>query len=581
MNNKPTLYHPEKPERSRDWFEPLSVWGMMHRGWMSAAGFSPELLDGRPVVGIANSWSEANSCNMNLRTLAEAVKRGIWQAGGIPIEFPTISLGEILIKPTTMLYRNLMAMEIEESITAHPFDSVVLLSGCDKTTPAALMGAVSANVPALILTSGPMLRSSYRGRELGAGHDVTEYLSEHHAGQMTRQELCELESCIARSIGHCTVMGTASTMACLLEALGLTLPGTAALPAPDSRRLQLAERTGRQAVAIAQAHLTPGRIITPAALTNAIKALHAIGGSTNAVIHLIALARRLGYALTPTQIDQLGRDVPLLVNLRPSGAYLMEDLFQAGGMPAVLKELAPLLDTSALTITGATLAEQIEQTPTTWNREVIRAYSPTRDAGAIRVVRGTLCPDGAVIKQSAATPALLTHSGPAYVFEDYEELQLALNDPDLPVTRDHILVLRGAGPVGAPGMPEWGVFGVPLKLFREGVRDIVRISDARASGTSHGTIVVHAAPEAAVGGPLALVETGDTIVLDVPAGRLDLLVAPDELARRRAGWVASQRPERGYRRLFYDHVTQAHEGVDFDFLTPAELRPFPLPNTLA
>jgi len=562
--------------RSRDWFEPLSLWGIMHRGWMSAEGLSPEVFDGRPVVGICNSWSELNNCNTNLKDIAEAVKRGVWQAGGLPLEFPTISLGELMMKPTTMLYRNLMAIDVEECIVAHPLDSVVLLAGCDKTVPAQIMGAISANVPALMVTSGPMLRSNYRGRELGSGHSISDYLNEYNAGMISRQDLCEIETCISRSTGHCTVMGTASTMACLVEAMGFTLPGGAAIPGPDARRLHLAERAGRRAVAMAQEFLTPRKIITPQTLENAIRVLHAIGGSTNAVIHLIAFARRLGFDLPLEHFDRLAEGVPLLVNIMPSGKYGMENFHAAGGMQAVLKELAPILHQDVMTITGETMAQWLERAEPSWNRDIIYdAHQVSEGNGAIRMLRGTLCPSGALIKTSAASPHLMKHRGPAFVFDDYEKMLVELNDPELPVTSDHVLILKGGGPIGGPGMPEWGVFGIPLKLFRQGVRDVVRISDARASGTSHGTIVVHTAPEAAVGGPIGLVQTGDVIELDVASGRLDLLIEPTELEQRRKRFVPPARPERGYKQMYFDHVLQADQGVDFDFMT-TELQPFPL-----
>ena len=569
------IYSTKKKLRSRDWFEPLSAWGMCHRGWLRAEGFSEENFEGKPVIGICNSWSELTNCNSNLRTVAEAVKRGVWQAGGFPLEFPTISLGEPFMKPTTMLFRNLMAMDVEECIEANPLDAVVLLAGCDKTVPAQIMGALSANIPALMVTSGPMLRSSVHGKELGSGHDLFEYLNEFNSGKMTRGQLNDIEGCISRSTGHCMVMGTASTMACVVEALGFTLPFGASIPGPDSRRLALAERAGKRAVELAREQIRPRQIITPAALENAIRVLHAIGGSTNAIIHLIAFARRLGLDLPIEHFDRLGQDTPFLVNLIPSGKYVMEDFHAAGGMPAVLKELKPLLHLDCPTVTGQTMGQWIEKAAPSWNREVIHsAQGPLEPTGALVTLRGTLAPGGAVIKRSAADKRLLKHRGPAFVFENYYKMLEQLNDPALPVTADHVLILRNAGPIGAPGAPEWGVFGIPLKLHLQGVRDMVRISDARISGTSFGTIIVHVAPEAAAGGPIALVKTGDVIELDVEARRLDLLVDEAELARRRRDFQPKSKWERGYKKLYTERVLQLNEGADLDFLVPGKLEPF-------
>jgi L-arabonate dehydrase len=554
--------------RSRNWFGRTDMDGFVHRSWLKAEGFSDHVFDGRPVVGIANSWSELTNCNAHLRQVAEAVKRGVWSAGGFPLEFPTISLGEVLMKPTTMLFRNLMAMDVEECIRAYPLDAVVLLSGCDKTTPAMLMGAASADVPAIMVTGGPMLRGTWRTEHLGSGTDVWRLWAERRAERMTDEELCEAESCMSRSAGHCMVMGTASTMASMAEALGMTLPGNAAIPAPDSRRLALAELSGRRAVELAQAGgPRPSEILTAEAFDNAIRADMAIGGSTNAIIHLLALAGRVGVPLTLRRFDELSRTTPFLVNLRPSGKYLMEDFFYAGGLPAVLRELLPLLHAGARTVNGRPLADNVRDARC-WNEDVIRPLGlPLAKEGGTVVLFGNLCPDGAVLKQSAASAQLLTHRGRAVVFEDHADLHARIDDPALPVDETSVLVLKHVGPRGAPGMPEWGAAPIPARLLKRGVKDLVRISDARMSGTSYGTVVLHVAPESAVGGPLALVRDGDEIVLDVPHRALTLAVEDAELARRRAAW--SPRPPhyaRGYGRLFLDHVLQASEGCDFDFL---------------
>jgi dihydroxy-acid dehydratase len=540
----------------------------VHRSWLKTEGFSDQVFDGRPVVGIANSWSELTNCNAHLRQVAEAVKRGVWSAGGFPLEFPTISLGEVLMKPTTMLFRNLMAMDVEECLRAYPLDAVVLLSGCDKTTPAMLMGAASADIPAIMVTGGPMLRGKWRTEELGSGTDAWRLWAERRAGQLTDEELCEAESCMSRSSGHCMVMGTASTMAAMAEALGMTLPGNAAIPAPDSRRLVLAELSGRRAVAMALAGgPLPSQIMTAAAFDNAIRADMAIGGSTNAIIHLVALAGRLEVPLPLSRFDALSRTTPLLVNVRPSGKYLMEDFFYAGGLPVVLKELLPLLHGEALTVNGASLADNVRDAKC-YNDDVIRPLGvPLAAEGGTVVLSGNLCPDGAVLKQSAASPHLLTHRGRAVVFEDHADLHARIDDPALSIDESSVLVLKHVGPRGAPGMPEWGAAPIPARLLRQGVRDMVRISDARMSGTSYGTVVLHVAPESAVGGPLALVRDGDVIELDVRARRLTVLVSDEELARRRAAWrPRAPHFSRGYGKLFLDHVLQANEGCDFDFL---------------
>jgi dihydroxy-acid dehydratase len=554
--------------RSRNWFGRQDLDGFVHRSWLKAEGFSDVVFDGRPVVGIANSWSELTNCNAHLRQVAEAVKRGVWSAGGFPLEFPTISLGEVLMKPTTMMFRNLMSMDVEECIRAYPLDAVVLLSGCDKTTPAMLMGAASADVPAIAVTGGPMLSGKWRAEELGSGTDGWRLWAERRADRLTDEEFCEAESCMSRSAGHCMVMGTASTMASMAEALGMTLPGNAAIPAADSRRLALAEMTGRRAVEMATAGgPKPSDMLTAAAFDNAIRALMAIGGSTNAVIHLLALAGRVGVPLSLERFDALSRTTPSLLNLRPSGKYLMEDFYYAGGLPVVLKELLPLLHGLAPTVNGRTLADNVRDVRG-FNEDVIRPLGmPLGSEGGLAMLAGNLCPGGAVIKVSAASPHLLTHRGKAVVFEDHADLHRRIDDPSLPIDEASVLVLKHVGPRGAPGMPEWGAAPVPARLLKAGVKDMVRISDARMSGTSYGTVVLHVAPESAVGGPLALVRDGDPIQLDVPRRRLDLLVDEAELGRRRAAWTPPPPPfARGYGRLFLDHVLQANEGCDFDFL---------------
>jgi L-arabonate dehydrase len=556
------------PLRSRNWFGRQDLDGLVHRAWLKAEGFSDVVFDGRPVIGIANSWSELTNCNAHLRQVAEAVKRGVWSAGGFPLEFPTISLGEVLMKPTTMMFRNLMSMDVEECIRAYPLDAVVLLSGCDKTTPAMLMGAASADVPAVLVTGGPMLSGKWRAEELGSGTDAWRLWAERRADRLTDEELCEAESCMSRSSGHCMVMGTASTMASMAEALGMTLPGNAAIPAPDSRRLALAELSGRRAVEMARAGgPRPSDILTAAAFDNAIRSLMAIGGSTNAVIHLLALAGRVGVPLSLIRFDELSRTTPFLLNLRPSGKYLMEDFFYAGGLPVVLKELLPLLHGSAATVNGRTLADNVRDARS-WNDDVIRPLGiPLAPEGGLAILTGNLCPGGAVIKVAAASPQLLRHRGRAVVFEDHADLHRRIDDPALAIDETSVLVLKQVGPRGAPGMPEWGAAPVPTRLLKKGVKDMVRISDARMSGTSYGTVVLHVAPESAVGGPLALVRDGDEIELDVPRRTLTLRVDEAELAHRRAAWTP--RPPhfvRGYGRLFLDHVLQASEGCDFDFL---------------
>ncbi len=553
--------------RSRAWFGASDRWGMAQRAWLRAEGFSEKVFDGKPVIGVCNSWSELNNCNAHLRQVAEAVKRGVWEAGGFPLEFPTISLGEMLMKPTTMLYRNLMAMDVEECITAYPLDGAVLLCGCDKTTPAQLMGAASADIPAIMVPGGPMLRGMCRGKELGSGTDVRKLWEEVRAGRITEEEWCEVESCVSRSAGHCTVMGTASTMACIAEALGMTLPGAADLPAADSRRLALAERSGRRIVEMATEDLRPSQIMTREALDNAIRGDMAIGGSTNAIIHLVAIAGRLGLDLPLRRFDQLSRTTPVVANIRPSGKFLMEDFCYAGGMQAVLKEISGLLHSKALTVTGKSMAENL-RSAACFNCDVIKPLrEPLKAEGGTAILQGNIAPSGAVIKQSAVSPELARHKGRAVVFENNLDLLDRIDDPKLKVDESSVLVLKNAGPKGAPGMPEWGHLPIPARLLKAGVRDMVRLSDARISGTSFGTIVVHISPEAAVGGPLAIVKNGDEIELDVAGRKLELLVPKSEIKKRLKRWKpAKPHYERGYGRIFLDHVLQAPEGCDFDFL---------------
>src|SRR5215467_3708710 len=559
------------PLRSRNWFGRQDLDGFVHRSWLKAEGFSDHVFDGRPVIGIANSWSELTNCNAHLRQVAEAVKRGVWSAGGFPLEFPTLSLGEILMRPTTMLFRNLMAMEVEEQIRAYPLDAVVLLSGCDKTTPAMLMGAASADVPSIMVTGGPMLTGMWRDQELGSGTDARKLWTQRRAGEVSDEEMAEVESCLSRSTGHCMVMGTASTMAAMAEALGMALPGNAAIPAPDARRLAFAESSGRRAVEVALARgPRPSEILTAAAFDNAIRTDMAIGGSTNAIVHLVAIAGRAGVPLPLARFDELSRSTPLLVNVRPSGKYLMEDFYYAGGLPAVLKELLPLLNADTPSVNGKTLGQNVANA-LCHNPDVIRPLSlPLANEGGTVVLFGNLCPDGAVLKQSAASQHLLVHRGRAVVFDDHEKMARTIDDPAIPIDENSVLVLQNAGPKGAPGMPEWGAAPIPARLLKAGVKDMVRISDARMSGTSYGTVILHVAPESAVGGPLALVENGDWIELDVPNRRLTLQVDDAELARRRAAWTP--RPPAatsGYTKMFLDHVLQADEGADFDFLKGA------------
>ena len=553
--------------RSAQWFGQRDLAGFIHRASIHAEGISRVALDGRPVVGICNSWSELVNCNLHFRALAESVKRGVLLAGGLPLEFPTISLGENLMKPSTMLFRNLMAMDVEECIRGYPIDAVVLLGGCDKTVPAQLMGAASANVPAIMVTGGPAQPAVFRGRELGGGTDLWYYVDELRAGRLTDAEFDELEAAATPSYGHCNEMGTASTMTSLVEALGMCLPGTATIPAVDAARHRAAEATGARAVALAHEELRPAAILTAAAFDNAITLLMALGGGTNAVVHLLALAGRVGVPLTLDRFDELSRRTPLLANVRPSGEHLFERLHHTGGIPAVLRELGTLIDGNVGTVTGRALGAEIAGAEVLDRAVIASCATPRAAEGGIAILRGSLAPDGAILKRSAASPSLLRHRGHAVVFEDVYDVQARIDDPALEVTAESVLVLRNSGPKGGPGMPEWGQIPIPAKLLRQGITDMVRVSDARMSGTAFGTVVLHVAPESAVGGPLAAVRDGDPIVLDIEERRLDLDLPAAEISRR-LGEVEPRRPayRRGYGALFLEHVLQANEGCDFDFL---------------
>lgn len=557
--------------RSARWFEGKSLPAFLHRSALRSEGLAE--VEGKPIVGICNSWSETVNCNIHFRSLANAVKRGVTAAGGLALEFPTLSLSEQLMKPTTMLYRNLMAMDVEESIRSHPFDAVVLIGGCDKTIPAQLLGAASADVPAIVLTGGSSQPAYFRGRELGVGTDIWKYTDELRAGRMTEAEYQELEASAGASAGHCPEMGTASTMTSLCEALGIALPGSSTISAVAARRQAVAELTGRRAVELALEDLRPSRILDERAFANALVVLAAIGGSTNAIVHLLALARRLGIKLDLEDFDRASARTPLLVNMRPSGEHLSEQFHHAGGVRAVMRELGDLIDHDALCVTGRRLGEELPKHGSLNPDVIATPDSPIKPAGGLGVVRGSLAPDGAVIKVSAASPELLNHRGKALVFENVHDVSNRIDDPDLPVDADTVLVLRNSGPKGAPGMPEWGMLPLPKKLLAAGVRDMVRISDARMSGTAFGTAVLHVAPESAVGGPLALVRDGDEIELNLSERRLDLLVSPEELDRRRKETpLPEPRFVRGYGAMYLDHVLQADEGCDFDFLAKPEER---------
>jgi len=556
-----------RKRRSQAWFGRDGKMGFIYRSWVKNRGVPHDQFDGRPVIGICNTYSELTPCNSHFRTLAEQVKAGVWEAGGFPLEFPVMSLGETLLRPTAMLYRNLASMDVEESIRANPLDGVVLLMGCDKTTPALLMGAASVDLPSIGVSGGPMLSGWYRGERIGSGTNTWSLSEDLRAGRITREEFHEAESCMHRSHGHCMTMGTASTMASMVEALGIGLPGNAAFPAVDARRNLIARDAGRRIVELVVEDVRMSQILTRAAFENAIRANAAIGGSTNAVVHLLAIAGRVGVPLDLDAWDHFGKDVPTIVDLMPSGRFLMEEFYYAGGLPAVIRRLGDVINRDALTVNGKTIWQNCAEAEC-FNDEVIRPLGNALTAsGGIAVLRGNLAPDGAVLKPSAATPALMQHRGRAVVFEDIEHYHRRIEDPALEVDASSVLVLKNCGPKGYPGMAEVGNMGLPPKLLKQGVTDMVRISDARMSGTAYGTVVLHVAPEAAVGGALALVKDGDEIELDVAGRRLELHVPADELARRRKNWSAPvPAMQSGYQRLYTERVLQADKGADFDFL---------------
>ncbi len=553
--------------RSHTWFNGREYYNFSRRANLRSLGFNRDIFKGKPVIGICNSWSELNNCNAHLRQVADAVKRGVWEAGGFPLEFPTISLGEQFMKPTTMLFRNLMAMDVEESIRANPLDGVVLLCGCDKTTPAQLMGAASADIPSIFVTGGPTLSGNYKNKPFGTGTDGRKIFDLYRTGQVSEEEMLEIEGCMVRSAGHCTVMGTASTMASITEALGMTLPGCAAIPAVDSRRYAMAELSGKRIVQMVREDLRPSKILNRQSFENAVMVDMAIGGSTNAVVHLLAIAGRAGVKLNLEDFDAISRKTPFLVNVRPSGEHLMEEFFYAGGVPVVMKELLPLLHRDCITVTGKSIGENIASAEC-FNRDVIRSLdAPLHPTGGTVVLKGNLCPRGAVIKPTAASAHLLQHRGKTHVFENYQQMHDSVDSMDLPIDKDTVLVMKNGGPIGAPGFPEWGHIPMPKVLLAQGIQDCVRISDARMSGTSFGTVVLHVAPESAIGGPLCVVQTGDEIELDVEGRQLNLLISAEEMAARLARFKpAKPHYNRGYGKLFLDHVTQADEGCDFDFL---------------
>ncbi|MFT3906308.1 MAG: IlvD/Edd family dehydratase [Steroidobacteraceae bacterium] len=559
----------KKPLRSARSYGGRDRDGFIHRSWMKSQGLPDDVFDGRPVIGICNTWSELTPCNAGLRDLAERVKRGVWEAGGLPLEFPAMSLGETQMRPTAMLFRNLLAMDVEESIRANPIDGVVLLGGCDKTTPGQLMGAASVDLPTMVVSAGPMLNGKFRGCDIGSGTDVWKFSEAVRAGSMSMDAFMAAESGMSRSPGTCMTMGSASTFASVVETMGIALPFNATAPAVDARRRVNAHETGRLIVQLVRNDVRLSQLLTRPAFENAIRALAAIGGSTNAVLHLIAVAGRLGVPLELADFDLLSSEVPLLVDLQPSGRFLMEDWHYAGGLPAVLRELAPLLHTDAPMAEGVTLAERVREAQC-YNREVIHTLAePAKPASGIWVLQGNLCPGGAVLKPSAASEHLLRHRGRAVVFENIEDLHARIDDPALPVDENSILVLKGCGPKGYPGMPEVGNMPLPRKLLERGVRDMLRISDARMSGTAFGTVVLHVSPEAEAGGPLTIVRDGDEILFDAPARKLELLIGAAELQTRLADWRAQQPPsrhQRGYYRLYVEHVLQADRGCDLDFL---------------
>jgi dihydroxy-acid dehydratase len=576
MSDSSSLRKTPEQLRSYRWYGRDELRSFGHRSRAKQAGWGAEDYVGKPIIGILNTWSDLNSCHMHLRLTADAVKRGILQAGGHPMEIPVMSVGEMLTKPTAMFHRNFLAMETEEVLRAHPLDGAVLLGGCDKSTPGLLMGAFSADLPVIYMPCGPMMKGNWRGTTLGSGSDVWKYWDEKRAGNLSWDEWCEIEDGIARSPGHCMTMGTASTLTALAETLGLTIPGASSIPAVDSAHTRTAAAAGRQIIENVWLDRKPSTLVDLRSFENAIAVDMALGGSTNAIVHLVAMAGRLGIKLPLDLFDEISRRIPLLANIRPAGKYLMEEFYLAGGLQALLNGMRDLLHTDVPTITGQTLGEDIANA-LIHDPDVIRTpANPIQPDGGTAILRGNLCPDGAVIKHAAATPALCTHTGPALVFNSYPDMKAAVEDLDLDVTPDTVLILRNAGPVGAPGMPEWGQLPIPKKLILQGVRDMVRLSDCRMSGTSYGACALHIAPESAVGGPLALVKNGDLIELDVPNRKLHLHVSDEDLATRRAAWKpAPARYHRGYPKLFVDHVTQANEGADFDFLQHGPALPEP------
>ena len=552
--------------RSQNWFGKTGKDGFIYRAWMKNQGIPDDMFDGRPVIGICNTWSELTPCNAHFRDLAESVKKGVYESGGYPVEFPVMSLGETLIKPTAMLYRNLASMDVEESIRANPIDGVVLLCGCDKTTPSLIMGACSVDIPTLVISGGPMLKGHWRGKDIGTS-DVWRFDEAFKLGEINEQQLTEAEGCMARTQGHCAVMGTASTMATMVEALGLSLPNNAAIPAADVRRKVISQLSGRRIVEMVKEDLTLSKILTREAFENAIMVNAAIGGSTNFVIHLLAIAGRIGVDLNMEDFDKFSQHIPLLANLQPSGKFFMEDLYYAGGLPAVIKEMKNVLHNNALTVNGKAIGANSESAEVFDRNIVATMEAPFKENSGIAVVRGNLAPNGAVIKPSAATPALMTHRGKAVVFETIEDYHARIEDPDLDIDENSIMVLKNVGPKGYPGMAEVGNMGIPKKLLEKGVHDLVRISDGRMSGTGFGTVVLHVSPEAADGGNLALVYNGDYISLDVPNRTLNLEVSDEELAERREKWQPIDlNISRGYVSMYIKHVEQAHLGADMDFL---------------
>lgn len=554
--------------RSSDWFGKTDKMGFIYRSWMKNQGHPEDMFDGRPVIGICNTWSELTPCNAHLRDIAEVVKRGVYEAGGFPLEFPIMSLGETLLKPTAMLFRNLASMDAEESIRGNPIDGVVLLTGCDKTTPSTVMGAASVNLPTIVVPGGPMLNGKFQGQDIGSGTHVWKFAAEVKTGKMLQEDYMFAESCMSRSAGHCMTMGTASTMACMVESLGLTLPGAAAIPAVDSRKKVLAHMSGRRIVEMVKEDLRISKVLTREAFENAIKVNAAVGGSTNLIIHLTAIAGRIGVDLNLEDYDALGSKIPLLLNLMPSGKYLMEDFFYAGGLPVIINELREHLHMNTTTVTGKGHAANIEGKVNCYNTEVIAPITdPLIQEGGIAVLKGNLAENGAVIKPSAASPELMVHRGRAVVFENIEEYHALVDDPDLDIDETCIMVLKNVGPVGYPGMPEVGNMTLPKKVLEKGVVDMVRISDGRMSGTAYGTVVLHVSPEAAIGGTLAVVQNGDFIELDVPNRRLHLDISEEELVRRKQKWERpEQMADRGYVNMYIKHVQQADKGADLDFL---------------